>query len=70
PALLACLASVLAAAGRPRAAVRLFGAAAAARGRLGAVRFGLSPAGCPSSLAPLRPSLGARAFAAAWAAGP
>lgn len=69
PDILECLASVMADAGSNREAVRLFGAADAARGRMGAVRFGIYQAGCNSSLATLRKSMGDSEFDDAWAEG-
>lgn len=69
PDILECLASVMTGAGGNREAVRLFGAADAARGRMGAVRFVIYRTGCNSSLATLRKSMGDSEFDDAWAEG-
>ncbi|WP_230871097.1 LuxR family transcriptional regulator [Mycobacterium canetti] len=69
PDILECLASVMTGAGGNREAVRLVGAADAARGRMGAVRFVIYRTGCNSSLATLRKSMGDSEFDDAWAEG-
>lgn len=68
PDILECLAD-LAAADSHREAVRLLGAADAARQRMGSVRFKVLDAGHETTLANLRDALGSKDFDAAWAEG-
>ena len=56
-------------AGSHREAARLFGAAAAIRQRIGAVRFKVYDAGYEASVAALRDALGEKDFDSAWAEG-
>jgi DNA-binding CsgD family transcriptional regulator len=66
PDILECLAVL---AGSHREAARLFGAAHAARERMGAVRFKVYDAGYAASVAALREALGQADFDTAWAEG-
>ncbi len=67
--ILECLAILAGAAGSHREAVRLFGAAAAIRERMGAVRFKVWDAGYEASVAALRNAMGNEEFESAWAEG-
>lgn len=69
PDLLECLAIVGGAAGSHREAARLFGAAHAARQRMGAARFTTLDAGHDAAVAELRTALGDADLNAAWAEG-
>jgi predicted ATPase/class 3 adenylate cyclase/DNA-binding CsgD family transcriptional regulator len=69
PDILECLADLATAAGTHREAARLLGAAAAARQRMGAVRFKVHHADYVASVAELREALGDGDFDAAWAEG-
>jgi predicted ATPase/class 3 adenylate cyclase/DNA-binding CsgD family transcriptional regulator len=69
PDILECLADLATGAGTDREAARLFGAAGAARQRMGAVRFGVHQADYEASVAALREALGDKDFDAAWAEG-
>jgi predicted ATPase/class 3 adenylate cyclase/DNA-binding CsgD family transcriptional regulator len=66
---LECLAVLADEDGSHREAARLFGAAAAIRLRIGAVRFKIDDAGYEASVATLRDALGQDAFDSAWAEG-
>jgi ATP/maltotriose-dependent transcriptional regulator MalT len=66
---LECLGTLAVDAGSHREAARLFGAAAAIRERMGAVRFKVWDAGYEASVAALRDALGEHDFDAAWAEG-
>jgi len=66
---LECLGTLAEVAGSHREAARLFGAAAAVRERMGAVRFKIYDAGYDASVAALRDALGEEDFDAAWAEG-
>jgi len=67
--ILECLATLADEAGSHREAARLFGAAAAIRERMGAVRFKVYDAGYEASVAGLRDALGDQDFESAWAEG-
>ncbi len=67
--ILECLATLADEAGSHREAARLFGAAAAIRERMGAVRFKVYDAGYEASVAGLRDALGDQNFESAWAEG-
>jgi DNA-binding CsgD family transcriptional regulator len=69
PDVLECLADLAADTGSHNAAARLFGAADAARQRMGAARFKIHDAGCQALVRALREALGDNAFEAAWAEG-
>jgi predicted ATPase/class 3 adenylate cyclase/DNA-binding CsgD family transcriptional regulator len=69
PDVLECLAFLASDAGSYREAGRLFGAAHAARLRMGAVRFKVWDAGYEASVAALRDTLGENDFESAWAEG-
>jgi DNA-binding CsgD family transcriptional regulator len=69
PDILECLANLATAGDTHREAARLFGAAGAARQRMGAVRFKVHQAGYEASVAALREALGDSDFDAAWAEG-
>ncbi len=69
PEILDCLAALAVEAGSHREAARLFGAAAAIRQRIGAVRFKIWDAGYETSVAALRDALGEKEFDAACAEG-
>jgi predicted ATPase/class 3 adenylate cyclase/DNA-binding CsgD family transcriptional regulator len=69
PDALDCLAVVASGAGNHRDAARLFGAAHAMRGRMGAVRFKVDDARCEAPAAQLREALGTKDFDAGWAEG-
>src|SRR6202012_3004833 len=69
PDLLECIADLATNASSHREAARLFGAADAARQRMGAIRFKVHQAGYNASIALLRAALGGRDFDAAWAEG-
>jgi DNA-binding CsgD family transcriptional regulator len=69
PDTLECLAALAGDAGSHREAARLFGAAHAARQRMGAVRFKAWDAGYEVSVAALREAMGERDFESAWAEG-
>ncbi|EHB58692.1 transcriptional regulator, LuxR family [Mycolicibacterium rhodesiae JS60] len=69
PDVLECLARVLGADGSQREATRLCGAAEAARGRTGAVRFKIYDADHEANVVALRDGLGDNDFDAAWAEG-
>jgi predicted ATPase/class 3 adenylate cyclase/DNA-binding CsgD family transcriptional regulator len=66
---LECLADLTGDGGSAREAARLFGAAHAARQRIGEVRFKIYDAGCAASVAALRDALGEQDFESAWAEG-
>jgi DNA-binding NarL/FixJ family response regulator len=66
---LECLADLAAEADSHREAARLFGAAAAIRQRMGAVRFKVWDASYEASVAALRNAMGQEDFEAAWAEG-
>ena len=66
---LECLATLVGEAGSHREAARLFGAAAAIRQRIGAVRFKVWDADYEASVGVLRDALGDSEFEAAWAEG-
>ena len=66
---LECLATLAGEAGSHLEAARLFGAAAAIRQRMGAVRFKVWDAGYEASVATVRDALGGTDFDAAWAEG-
>jgi DNA-binding CsgD family transcriptional regulator len=67
--ILECLATLADEAGSHREAARLFGAAAAIRERMGAVRFKVWHAGYEASVAVLRDVMGDEGFESAWAEG-
>jgi hypothetical protein len=67
--ILECLAALAGQAAGHREAARLFGAAHAARLRMGAVRFKVWDAGYRASVAALRDAMGEQDFDAAWAEG-
>ena len=67
--ILECLATLADEAGSHREAARLFGAAAAIRERMGAVRFKVYDAGYEASVAALRDAMGEKDFDSAWAEG-
>jgi DNA-binding CsgD family transcriptional regulator len=69
PDALECLATLAGDAGSHREAARLFGAAAAIRQRMGAVRFRIWDAGYEASVAALHNAMGGEDFDAAWAEG-
>jgi DNA-binding CsgD family transcriptional regulator len=69
PDVLEILADLAGEAGSHREAARLFGAAAAIRLRIGAVRFKIYDAGYEASVAVVRNALGDEDFQAAWAEG-
>jgi predicted ATPase/class 3 adenylate cyclase/DNA-binding CsgD family transcriptional regulator len=69
PDILECLAVLADKASSHREAARLFGAAHAARERMGAVRFKIYDAGYQASAAALRDTMGEQDFDAAWAEG-
>ncbi len=69
PDILECLGTLAGQAGSHREAARLFGAAAAIRARIGAVRFKVYAAGYEASAAALRNAMGNAEFDAAWAEG-
>jgi DNA-binding CsgD family transcriptional regulator len=69
PDTLECLAAVAADAGSNREAARLWGAAAAFRQRMGAMRFKVWDAAYESWVATLREAMGEAEFEAAWAEG-
>ncbi|HWR46027.1 MAG TPA: hypothetical protein VN327_00195, partial [Pseudonocardiaceae bacterium] len=69
PDILECLGTLVGEAGSHREAARLFGAAAAIRLRIGAVRFKIYDAGYEASVAALRDALSEKGFDAAWAEG-
>jgi predicted ATPase/class 3 adenylate cyclase/DNA-binding NarL/FixJ family response regulator len=69
PEILECLAALAGQDDSHREAVRLFGAAAAIRQRMGAVRFKIYDAGYEASVAALRDALGESEFDSAWAEG-
>jgi DNA-binding CsgD family transcriptional regulator len=69
PDIFECLATVAGDAASHREAARLFGAAAAIRERMGAVRFKVYDAGYKTSVAVVRNALGDNDFDAAWAEG-
>jgi len=66
---LECLATLAGDVGNSREAARLFGAAAAIRQRMGAVRFKVWDAGYEASVAALRNAMGQADFESAWAEG-
>jgi predicted ATPase/DNA-binding CsgD family transcriptional regulator len=67
--ILECLATLADEAGSHREAARLFGAAAAIRQRMGAVRFKVWDAGYEVSLTALREAMGKNDFDSVWAEG-
>jgi DNA-binding CsgD family transcriptional regulator len=67
--ILECLATLADEAGSHREAARLFGAAAAIRERMGAVRFKVWDAGYEVSLTALREAMGKNDFDSVWAEG-
>ncbi|MGC1802842.1 MAG: LuxR C-terminal-related transcriptional regulator, partial [Mycobacterium sp.] len=67
--ILECLATLAVEARSYREAARLFGAAAASRERMGAVRFKIYDAGYEASVASLRDAMGKNDFDSAWAEG-
>ncbi|MCW2663865.1 MAG: putative ATPase [Mycobacterium sp.] len=69
PDILECLAALAGHAGSHREAARLFGAAAAIRKRMGAVRFKVWDAGYDASVAALRNAMSEEDFDSAWAEG-
>jgi predicted ATPase/class 3 adenylate cyclase/DNA-binding CsgD family transcriptional regulator len=69
PDTLECLAALAGDAGSHREAARLFGAAAATRERIGAVRFKVWDADYEASVAVLRNAMGHTDFETAWAEG-
>jgi predicted ATPase/DNA-binding CsgD family transcriptional regulator len=69
PDTLECVAALAGDAGSHREAARLFGAAAATRQRMGAVRFKVWEADYEWSVAALRDAMGQEDFDAAWAEG-
>jgi DNA-binding CsgD family transcriptional regulator len=69
PDTLECLAAVAADAGSNREGARLWGAAAAFRRRVGAMRFKVWDADCEATAAALRKAMGETDFDAAWAEG-
>ena len=69
PDAIECLADLAGEAGRRREAARLFGAADAARQRMGAVRFKIYDARYQASLAALRNTMDDTDFDSAWAEG-
>ncbi len=69
PDILECLGTLAGLAGSHREAARLFGAAAAMRQRMGAVRFKIYDAGYEAAGTVLRDALGEQDFEAAWAEG-
>ncbi|MGB6206958.1 LuxR C-terminal-related transcriptional regulator [Mycobacterium sp.] len=69
PDILECLGTLAGQAGGHREATRLFGAAAALRERMGAVRFKVWDAGYEAAATALRDALGEEDFDAAWAEG-
>jgi DNA-binding CsgD family transcriptional regulator len=69
PDILECLADLATDAGTHREAARLFGAAGAARQRMGAVRFKVHQADYEASVTALREALGDKDFDTAWAEG-
>ena len=69
PDILECLASLAGHDGSHREAARLYGAATAARMRMGVVRFKIYDAGYESSVAMLREAMGDKDFDSAWAEG-
>jgi predicted ATPase/class 3 adenylate cyclase/DNA-binding CsgD family transcriptional regulator len=69
PDTLECLGTLAVDAGSHREAARLFGAAAAIRQRMGAVRYQVYDAGYQASVAPLRDAMGDKDFDSAWAEG-
>jgi DNA-binding CsgD family transcriptional regulator len=66
---LECLGTLAGDGGGHREATRLFGAAHAARQRMGAVRFKVYDAGYEASVAALRNAMGENDFESAWAEG-
>jgi predicted ATPase/DNA-binding CsgD family transcriptional regulator len=69
PGILECLADIAGDAGSHREAARYFGAADAARQRMGAVRFKVLDAGHEAAVVQLRVAMGDNDFDAAWAEG-
>jgi DNA-binding CsgD family transcriptional regulator len=69
PDILECLAGLAAGAGSQHEAARLFGAAEAARDRMGLVRFNIYESDYEASVAALRNAMGEDDFDAAWAEG-
>ncbi|MGA8124082.1 MAG: LuxR C-terminal-related transcriptional regulator, partial [Mycobacterium sp.] len=69
PDILECLATLAVEARSYREAARLFGAAAASRERMGAVRFKIYDTGYEASVASLRDAMGKNDFDSAWAEG-
>jgi predicted ATPase/class 3 adenylate cyclase/DNA-binding CsgD family transcriptional regulator len=69
PDVLECLAALASEGGSHREAARLFGAAAAIRLRMGAVRFKIYDADYQASVAALRDAMGQKDFDAAWTEG-
>jgi ATP/maltotriose-dependent transcriptional regulator MalT len=69
PDILECLGTLAVDAGSHREAARLFGAAAAIRQRMGAVRFKVWDAGYEASVAALRNTMGQADFESTWAEG-
>ncbi|MGC1150688.1 helix-turn-helix transcriptional regulator, partial [Mycobacterium sp.] len=69
PDILECLATLAVEARSYQEAARLFGAAAASRERMGAVRFKIYDAGYEASVASLRDAMGKNDFDSAWAEG-
>jgi predicted ATPase/class 3 adenylate cyclase/DNA-binding CsgD family transcriptional regulator len=69
PDILECLGTLAGEAGGHREAARLFGAAAAVRQRMGAVRFKVYDAGFEASATALRDAMGENGFESAWAEG-
>ncbi len=69
PDILECLAGLAGDAGSHREAARLFGAAHAIRGRMGAVRLKAFADGSEASVTAVRDALGANEFDSAWAEG-
>jgi DNA-binding CsgD family transcriptional regulator len=66
PEILECLSTLAGQAGSHREAARLFGAAHAARERMGAARFKIYDAGYQASVAALRDTMGNNDFDSAW----
>jgi DNA-binding CsgD family transcriptional regulator len=69
PHILECLADLASDTGSPREAARFFGAADAARQRMGAALFKIHDADNEASVTTLRDALGQEDFAAAWGEG-
>jgi predicted ATPase/class 3 adenylate cyclase/DNA-binding CsgD family transcriptional regulator len=69
PHILECLADLASDTGSPREAARFFGAADAARQRMGAALFKIHDADNEASVTTLRDALGEKDFAAAWGEG-